>query len=469
MRIPRTLRFRLTLWYCSALTLVMLLAGLLIYGIVQHRLLRHHDEPLRAMAVAVQHILNEEEDCHTLTPSQTATLNQLGRLILFHDVEGEHQVFYQSPDAQIPATAPTMNTLGWENVPSPRYETLENQGMPWRVLSWPYRARSGRRGVIRLLQDLGDIQETLKKLRYTLLLLIPAGIACSALGGFWLSGKALAPIDRITRMARAIEASSLDQRLPHPGVEDEIGRLVETLNRMIERLEQSFGAMKRFTADASHELRNPLAIMRNTLDVVLEKPRTADEQQGALESLGEDVDRLRKIVEDLLLLARADTGRLVMEKETVRLDSLAQALTEAYQPRAQERALSLDVEVSGPAEVCGDERWLYQLLSNLLDNALQFTPSGGRVMVAVCTLPETVRLLVRDTGPGVPEDSLERIFERFYQTDPSQTQKHGAGLGLAITAWIAESHGGRITVANNLGGGACFTVELPAQRTGGHP
>ena len=469
MRVPRTLRFRLTLWYCSALACVMLVSGLIIYGIVQHRLMRHHDEPLREMAVAVQHILNEQEDCHTLTPAQTETLNQLGRLILFHDVEGEHQVFYKSPEAQARTTAPTMNTLGWENVPSPQYETLQNQGLPWRVLSWPYQARSGRRGVIRLMQDLGDIQETLKNLRFTLLLLIPSGIVFSALGGYWLSGKALAPVDRITRMAWAIEASSLDQRLPYPGVEDEIGRLVETLNRMIERLEHAFSAMKRFTADASHELRNPLATMRNTIDVVLEQPRTAAEQQAALESLGEDVDRLRKIVEDLLLLAKADTGRLVMEKETVRLDLLAQALTETYQPRAQERALSLDVEVSGPAEVCGDERWLYQLLSNLLDNALKFTPPGGRVMVAVFTPPETVRLLVRDTGPGVPEESLERIFERFYQTDPSQTHTHGAGLGLAITAWIAESHGGRISVSNNLGGGACFTVELPAQRTGGHP
>jgi heavy metal sensor kinase len=341
--------------------------------------------------------------------------------------------------------------------------TIKYNGMNWRILSQPYEARSGRRGVIRLMEDLGEVQDTLKNLRIAMLLLIPAGICLSALGGFWVSGRALAPVDRINRMAREIEASKLNQRLPHPGVADEIGRLVDTLNHMIERLEGSFQAMKRFTADASHELRNPLATMRNTIDVVLEQPRTVDEQREAMESLGEDVNRLRRIVEDLLLLARADSGRLVMEREPVDLGNLVQALAETYQSQAEELGVALDVHVPAQADVAGDERWLYQLVGNLIMNALKFTPNGGKVELEVLSRGDAVRLTVRDTGPGVPETSLERIFERFYQVDLSRTrtQKPGSGLGLAIAAWIVESHGGRIFAANYPEGGAIFTVELP--------
>jgi heavy metal sensor kinase len=276
----------------------------------------------------------------------------------------------------------------------------------------------------------------------------------------------LAPVDRINRMALEIEASKLNQRLPHPGVADEIGRLVDTLNHMIERLEGSFQAMKRFTADASHELRNPLATMRNTIDVVLEQPRTVAEQREALDSLGEDVNRLRKIVEDLLLLARADSGRLAMERKPLDLGNLVQALAETYQLQAEELGVVLEVQATGQAEVAGDERWLYQLAGNLIENALKFTPQGGRVEVAVLSRPDAVRFTVRDTGPGIPETSLERIFERFYQVDQSrtQTQKSGSGLGLAIAAWIVESHGGRIFAGNHPDGGAIFTVELPPGR-----
>lgn len=466
MRVPRTLRFRLTLWSCSALAVVMLASGFVIYGIVHHRLMRHHDEPLRQMGAAVEHILNEGEDCHPLSPAQIETLNKLGKLILFHDVSGGHELFYQSPETTGRPAVPTMSTLGWEDIPEPRFETIDLQGMPWRVLSWPYQARSGRRGVIRMMQDLGDIQETLKRLRLTLVLLIPAGIGISALGGYWLSGTALRPIDRIAQMAREIEAHRLDQRLPHPGVDDEIGRLVETLNRMIERLEASFGAMKRFTADASHELRSPLAIMRNTIDVVLENPRSEEEYREVLRSLGEDVDRLRKISEDLLLLARADAGGLVMKREPVRLDLLALALADTYQSRAQDSSVALETEAQDAVEVLGDERWLMSLIGNLLDNALKFTPPDGTVRMEVHIVDHLARIQVWDTGPGIPEASLDRIFERFYQADPSRAQKQGAGLGLAITAWITQAHGGSISASNRPQGGACFTVDLPLSRPG---
>jgi heavy metal sensor kinase len=469
MRFARTLRFRLTLWYSAALALVMVLFGASMYGIVGHRLGQHHDHMLMERAAEVQAVLRDQDDCQVLGPERTEALDHLGQIILVHEDGGRREVYYRSPMMRANPLAPALGALAWQPAGEQSFFTLSHGRTTWRVLSEPYQARSGRRGVIRVMDDLGEVQETLRHLRYTMLLLIPAGVLAAALGGLWLAGRALAPVAAVTRRAQEIEASSLDQRLPHPGVEDELGRLVDTLNRMIARLENAFHAMRRFTADASHELRNPLATLRNTIDVVLAQPRTVAEQREALESLGEDVDRLRRIVEDLLLLARADHGRLALEREPVCLAALVQALAETYQAQAQEQGVALETDLPAPARVRGDERWLYQLAGNLLDNALKFTPAGGRIQVAVRPEGAWARLTVRDSGPGIPAGGLERIFERFYQADPSRTRgsSPGSGLGLAIAAWIVEAHGGRITAANRAEGGAEFTVLLPLEEGDG--
>lgn len=459
----QTLRFRLTVWYCTALTVILLAFGLLLYGTVQHRMARHHDEPLMEMAAAVQHILNEQEDCHDLIPEQVQTLNRLGRLILVHEVEGGHEIFYESPAMKANTLAPAVGALGWDSTRKVQLTTIQENGLPWRVLSMPYESRSGRKGIIRLMENLGDIEETLRSLRLALLLMTPAGIVLAAVGGFWLSGKALAPVDQITRRAREIEASNLDQRLPEPRSNDEIGRLVDTLNHMFGRLETSFEAMKRFTADASHELRTPLATLRNTIDVTLDRPRSIEEQRVAMESIGEEVGRLHAIVEDLLLLARADAGRLVMRREPIDLSQLASALAATYEARTLERGIELRIETPTPGLVLGDERWLFQAVGNLLDNALKFTPGGGRIDLEVKVEAGKANLAVSDTGPGIPEGSIERIFERFYQTESSRNRagNSGAGLGLAIVAWIVNSHGGSIAASNRPEGGARIQFELP--------
>ena len=460
----QTLRFRLTVWYCTALAVLLLAFGGTVYGLVQHRMVHHHDEPLLEMAAAVQHILNEQKDCHDLLPDQLQTLDHLGRLILVHEVEGGHEIFYESPGMKANALAPAVGALGWDTTRKAHLTTIQENGLPWRVLSMPYQSKMGRQGIIRLMENLGDIEEALRSLRLALLLMTPAGVALAAVGGFWLSGKALAPVDQITRRAREIEATKLDQRLPEPGSDDEIGRLVKTLNHMFGRLEASFEAMKRFTADASHELRTPLVTLRNTIDVALDRPRSQEEQRAALESIGEEVERLQAMVADLLLLARADAGRLVMRRETLELSKLASSLAATYEARVQERQIDLRVETCGRGLVLGDERWLFQAVGNLLDNALTFTPAGGRISLEVREGQGKVSLAVSDSGPGLPEASLARIFERFFQIESSRNRlpNAGAGLGLAIVAWIVNAHGGTIVASNGGEGGARFQFELPA-------
>jgi two-component system OmpR family sensor kinase len=278
-----------------------------------------------------------------------------------------------------------------------------------------------------------------------------------------LSGRALKPISNIIDLANRIEPKELSRRLPQPSVDDEVGRLVATLNHMLARIEDSFEAMKRFTSDASHELRSPLATLRNLVDVTLEHPRSGEEKEAALRSIGEEVDRIRTLVEDLLLLARADSGRVVMQMKPVSLAFILEAQVEAYQAQAQARLTSLACGSLLPDEVLGNERWLMQVVGNLLGNAINYTPMGGSITVDMARATNSLQFSVSDTGPGLPEEDLERVFERFFRTDPSRSRGHvqGQGLGLAIAAWVVGEHQGSIRASNRPEGGAKFTVTLP--------
>jgi two-component system OmpR family sensor kinase len=230
--------------------------------------------------------------------------------------------------------------------------------------------------------------------------------------------------------------------------------------------------MQRFTADASHELRGPLATMRSTIDVSLSRPRRSAEYRETLASVGEDVDRLRAITEDLLVLARADVGRMPLDRQPVRLDVIAGEVLESFLATAAERGVSLGVERAEPVLVEGDERWLRQLVFNLLDNAVKFSAdatAGARaaaVSLSVARDAGTATLRVADTGSGIPDRALPRLFERFFRADEARPYRgrEGFGLGLAIAAWVAEAHGGRITAANRPGGGSVFSVSLPLSR-----
>lgn len=461
-----TVRFRLTLWYAASVSIVLAVFGALLYGLVHYQLSRHHDGGLQAAAAEVSQVLSEHADCEHLTDEQHGRLDQIGHTILFHEVEGERRVFYRSPDSagwtgriDVRGEAPPSDD-GW-------FETLPGDHGPVRMYSQPYRSRAGRRGLIHVVHGIGDIVQPLASLRLALMVMAPVAVLLSGLGGYWLAGRALAPVDHVTRMAREIEASSLGRRLPSPKAADEIGRLVETLNQMIARLETSFEGMKRFTADASHELRSPLANMRGAIDVALARPREEAEYQRVLASVGEDVDRLRSIVEDLLVLARADAGRIRLERSPVRLDIVAAEVVESFLPSASAQGVSLSANCRAPVSVVGDERWLRQLVVNLVGNAVKFAAAtaqdGASVSVDVGETGELALLSVADTGPGIPDEALGHIFERFYRADESRSSSvvSGFGLGLAIASWVVEAHGGRITAENRPGGGTRVSVSLP--------
>ena len=461
-----TLRFRLTLWYVLVLSIVLSAAGVFTYALVRYQLVRHHDPALKETAAEVGRVLSAREDCQHLTEFQRRELDRIGRVILFHELEGEGRVFYRSPDSS--GVTAAIDDRTHDNLQEMRFTTVPGPSGALRVYSQPYRSRAGRPGLIHVIERLGEITEPLASLRLALLLMAPLAVALSAASGYWLAGRALAPLDQVTSLARDLEASQLSRQLPVPKARDEIGKLVETFNQMIARLEASFEAMKRFTADASHELRGPLATMRGAIDVALSRPREPEEYRRALASVGEDVDRLRSIAEDLLMLARADSGRVQVERHPVRLDVVAAELAESFDAAAHREGTVLAVCCAAPVVVLGDERWLRQLIFNLLDNALKFSAPGSqdgpaRVAIEVTQDKGLAWLEVTNSGPGIPTEALDHIFERFYRADGSRPYRgaEGFGLGLAIASWIVEAHGGTIAARNLPEGGAAVSVSFP--------
>jgi heavy metal sensor kinase len=324
------------------------------------------------------------------------------------------------------------------------------------------------------MEPLGDVEEPLHTFRAALLLMAPIALVVSFTGGYWLAGRALRPVDRLTDLAREISATNLRRRLPDARADDELGRLVHVFNEMIGRLDAAFSTMRRFTSDAAHELRSPLANLRSTVDVTLGRARDPAAYREALASVREEVDRLRSIVEDLLLLARADAGKLRLQMGDVDLVPLVRDVIEVHEEMARQSGVRLALVEGDDVQVTGDERWLRQVASNLVHNAVKFTatkPEGSTKVVEVTVLDDGGGALLRvaDTGPGLPPGPSRQVFERFFRADPARARSatDGFGLGLSIAASVVEAHGGEITATNRPGGGCELTVRLgkPGRRS----
>jgi heavy metal sensor kinase len=286
-------------------------------------------------------------------------------------------------------------------------------------------------------------------------------VGCTLGGGYLLARKALAPVDRMAAAAEEITARQLDRRLHAPNPDDELGRLARTLNGMIGRLERSFEEIRRFTADAAHELRTPLAILRNEAEVALRVPRDSDQYRDCLEDMLEEIENLSRLSEDLLLLFREDAGLGTQAKEVIRLDQLVYEIADHLRVLAAQAQQELTAEASLPCKVVGNGAQLRRLVSGLVDNAIKFTPAGGKILLRVECQQGQARIIVVDTGIGIAPEHLPCIFDRFYRVDSARSRPTGGnGLGLSICRSIAESHEGAIEIESALGKGTKVTVTL---------
>jgi heavy metal sensor kinase len=339
---------------------------------------------------------------------------------------------------------------------------LGPEGDSFRLVGRPV-VRRGRRDVVVAGVSLDPVNRSVHRVLVLLLLALPAAIALTAAGGWLLARRGLRPIDRMTRTAESIGADRLGERLPVGHTEDEVKNLARTLNAMLDRVEHAVGEQHRLVADTSHELRTPLAIMRSEIDVSLRTDATlSPSARATLESSREELERMSAIVEDLLTLAAADEGRLTLAPEPTDLLELARHSAASLGHIAQRR--DIEVAVTGDEAVAmADPDRARQVIRNLLANAVDFSPDGGRVLVIGSTVNGEVRLDVTDEGPGVPEELRDRIFDRFFRADASRTRRTGgSGLGLAIAREVARAHDGSIAVEPNQPRGSRFSLRLPA-------
>jgi heavy metal sensor kinase len=305
------------------------------------------------------------------------------------------------------------------------------------------------------------LQQQLREILVVLVLGLPLVVALAGVGGYVLARRALAPIDHLAAEARRITAERLHQRLSAPNEKDEIGRLAAVINDTLARLDSSFGQLRRFTADASHELRTPLAVIRGIGEMELRETRTPAEYKEAIGSMLEEVDRLTRLVDTLLRLSRGDAGTVRLSREVIDLGDLARDVAASLGILAEERQQRLEVAADATVRVSADRLVLRDAITNVVDNAIKYSPSGSTIAMRIEADAVDATLSVTDEGPGIPPEHRERIFDRFYRIDEGRSRvSGGAGLGLAIAKWAVEANGGRMSVASS-GSGSVFRITLP--------
>ena len=463
-------RRRLGLTYQAAILVVLIAAALAAYWSLSRAAHGQLDAALLALAQTEAGLLAQEGAApirvHEAATAGSAPMSfeRLDRLVQIIDADG--RPIARSVNlgaAQLPAHPSTLAQMTAGKVV---FETLHNFGEePTRLVTLPVRV-GGSGGTLRAVQVAGSLDDVQRVLNVSAGLLAAMGavlLLSVGAAGALLMRRVFLAIDDVVQKARRIGDEDLSQRLPHPGSADEIGRLVDTLNEMLARIEQGYDVQRRFTADASHELRSPLSRLRTELELTLRRPREPLAYVETLRSGLEEVERLTLLVEELLAFARIDTGQERGRTERVVLNALAEDAVRRMEPIARARDVTLKIEAAGPVRAQVAPASASLVLDNLLDNAVKFAPPSSCVTVQLVIDGQHAVLRVRDTGPGIRRDELTRVFERFYRGPSARAgSTPGMGLGLALSQAIVHAHGGRITASNAVEGGAVFEVRLPA-------
>ncbi|MGJ7574102.1 sensor histidine kinase [Variovorax sp. RB2P76] len=469
-------RKRLALAHVSAIVVVMAIAAFGSYLVFARNVHRELDAALLALAeTELGMLLSAGEGAtvivHEAPPGPGApSFVRLDRLVQIVDAQGD--VLARSAnlgEAQLPIPPVLRERLAaGETV----FETLNGFGEePTRMVSVPVPQGVSGKGPLLAVQVAGSLDDVNRTVAMaSVLFVILGGALLLALGaaGALITRRAFGAIDDVVLQAHRIGDANLGERLPHPGTNDEIGRLVDTLNDMLARIEHGMEAQRRFTSDASHELRSPLSRLRTELELALRRPREPADYVETLHSSLEEVESLTLLVEELLVLARLDAGQERDAVETVSLNLLAEEAVRRLEPMARERRLELLLEPAPPVAARVARGAASLALANLLDNALKFSPAGTTVRVSLRADVEANEAVisVSDRGPGIRGDELPHLFERFYRgaTARSDEKTPGLGLGLALSQAVVHAHGGRIEAANESGGGARFDMRLPLAR-----
>ncbi|MGA8500397.1 MAG: heavy metal sensor histidine kinase [Candidatus Sulfotelmatobacter sp.] len=455
---------RLTLWYLAIFAAAQLLFGMAMWVALRQQLYTVADDALKSQIEDLTNFLKSQKKKNMNVPklreeaSEAYDLEHSGDFLQIYDEDGNW--IFRAPALvknQFELAAPaTIKHRSFRNV------QLGNQ--PFRFLTQRIEVNS-RFYTVQTGVPAGQIVATLSLFRRYLLMFAPLLLLAAASGGYWLSRKALSPVDALTRTARGISGSNLGERLEKLTTGDELQRLSDTLNEMLQRIESAFLRVSQFTADASHELRTPISLIRTEAEIALRKSRGDAEYREALRHILLEAERTSSLVEELLCLARADSGRESLHLVPLDLRAAVVQTAGEWRQLVEVRGLRFtQIVADGELSVLADRTAVQRVLAILLDNAVKYTPAPGVIELRLETRNDKAVITMRDSGIGIAEQDQTRIFERFYRVDKARSRDlGGAGIGLAIADWIVRQHRGSLAVQSSIGSGSTFSVELPLQ------
>jgi len=464
IRHPSTLRGRLTLWYTGILTAMFALLALTSVILLDRGLRNNLDDSLNTVARTIADSVRSpsffgpdmEDSLQSMLGPELAQ-----RFFQLLDPFGRPDPRVAPPRrSRLPLSEAALRNAERGEATFETVRVRPGSSKSYRLLTLPVVRNGATTNIVQVAMSLENVEAARSNLLLTLVMLAPVALAVSGFGGWFLARRALAPVDAMVEAARRIEAENLAERIPAPSSEDELARLAAVLNDMLGRLERSFGAARQFSADAAHELRTPLTILKGEMEVALRSSQAPAEVRQALVSCLEEVDRLNALVEDLLLMARMESNALSVPPKRVNLAAVLEDVAPALSEIALRAGNCSTVGPAPPLWVEGYDSLLFRLVFNLAENAIKYTPSGGRIEVTLEQQNGSAVLQVKDDGPGMAAEVQERIFDRFYRVDPAR-EGRGTGLGLALVLSIVQLHKGEIRLSSTVGAGSCFRVTLP--------
>lgn len=469
----RSLRFKLTLWYVLILAVLLISFSSFLYLTLSKSLHRSVDNKLRSLAELIAYesgspmskfgFGNIDQALET-----SLNLKPIGKFIQVLDESGRvGRKSENLKNIQLPISLSTLKNASQGVI---TFETVHPFGdAPLRIVTFPFKENNQITRIVQVASSLEDVEDALNTLFIILIIAVPFALLVASLGGQFLADKALRPVDHIAQAARMITSRNLNQRIRPRKGKDEISRLVETFNEMISRLDKSFRQINQFSADASHELKTPLTILKGEVEVTLRKERSPEEYRQTLTSNLEEINRMSQIVDDLLLLSKADTGQVQVNKEDINLSEILSEVVSQMDRLA--RSKDIRINTSNHWEeihILGDALRIRELFLNLIENGIKYTEAGGSIQVTLAKevsegeLAKFARVVVSDTGIGIAKDDQARIFDRFFRVDKARSREQGgSGLGLSISKWITDVHQGEISVESEIGKGSIFIVKLP--------
>lgn len=458
----RSVGVQLTFWYSGILILILLILGGFTYFKLSRDLLNNVDGILKHESLEVTNAAVLKDGMISVYKEKYVDDDLQSTAEYYQIVSPTGKIVYRSESVRgfvLPLDRSHLQSLQQDK---PIVYNTSIKDVPVRMMVIPFKIENQAGYVLQMAVSLEGVEHASRDLLWNLLVFFPIGIILAACGGRLLTRRYLRPIDKIIEDANSIEAESLGYRLKQKKVKDEIGQLIDTLNQLFGRLQNSFHQIRRFTADASHELSTPLTIMRGEAEVALKSQRTSEEYRQVIETIIEEIERMSNIVDDLLTLSSIDSGEVRLSLSDVYLDEIITNVYEQGKVLAQDKKITVELDGVQHIPVRGDKHRLHQVFLNLIDNAIKYTPAGGRVLLSMVVENEGVSITVADTGIGIQKDHLNKVFDRFYRVDKARSRElGGSGLGLSIVRSIVELHKGKVSVESKLEEGSKFTIWLP--------